>query len=95
MARSESYLELSGSNNPNDIMRWPDPADPEEVEWRLHHHSYPILEDRRRDERVAASYMNAYRALIAMPQRLRNQRIEQIKRASVEAEKRRQEATDA
>lgn len=91
MPRSESYLEISGSSNRNDHMVWPDPADPEEVEWSIRHAPHLGREVTRGQELTAASYMHAYRALIAMPQKLRNQRIEQIKHASAQAETRRQE----
>lgn len=61
---------------------WPDPRDPLGVEWRLRHLRTTFnAEVSTSDLMVAASYMDAYRALIALPQRARNQRIEQIKRA--------------
>lgn len=83
MPRSASYLEIAGSDDPNDLMVWPDPADPEEVGWRLRHRS--MENTTRGDILIATSFMHAYQALIAMPQRLRNKRIEQIKHASAQA----------
>lgn len=62
-------------------MTWPDPRDPDGLEWTLVY-GYPNLWDEgRRQLREAASYIAAYRALIDLPQKVRNARIEQIKQA--------------
>lgn len=76
------YLEVRGGPTPNDLGHWPDPRDPLEVEWRLRHKRTTFGgEVATSDLMVAATYMDAYRALIALPQRRRNQVIEQMKRA--------------
>lgn len=82
MSKSRTYLGIEG-------MVWPDPVDPDDVEWSLRYSQTLGFEVPRKDALKAASYINAYRALIAMPQRLRNKRIEQIKRASEQAERER------
>ena len=88
MAERSSWLEIRGGPTVNDLMRWPDPSDPNEVEWRLRHGRYIFnAEPREGDVLTAASYMNAYRALIDMPQKTRNARIEQIKTAMNNAER--------
>lgn len=53
---------------------WPDPADPHEVEWRLRH-----TEASRGDVLVAAWYMEAYRALVRLTQKRRNEVCRQLK----------------
>lgn len=66
-------------------MTWPNPDDPREVEWRLRFATTFGLEIRSADRMVAASVMHAYRALIEMSQRDRNQRVSQIRAAMKEA----------
>lgn len=62
-----------------DGMTWPNPTDPNNVQWRLR---YGIPS--RQDLLAAASFMHAYAHLIDLPQRERNQRVSQI-RANVRA----------
>ena len=81
MSRSRSYLEVRGGAHRGDLMTWPNPSDPEEVGWRLAHQSSP----RPEDVRVAVSFMNAYAALIDLPQRDRHARIAQIRQAMQQA----------
>lgn len=57
-----------------DGMTWPNPTDPNEVQWRLRY-GQPNKEDLL----VAASFMHAYAHLIELPQRARNQRVSEIK----------------
>ena len=82
---SAEFLRIRGGPSEHDIMTWPNPDDPSEVEWRLRYTRYLGGEVATSDLMVAASYMNAYRALIGLPQRARNARIEQIKSAMKEA----------
>lgn len=77
MARSRSYLEVRGGPHRSDLMTWPNPADPDDVAWRLLHNATIA----RQDVVIAASFIQAYAALIDLPQKARNQRIEQIKQA--------------
>ncbi len=58
-----------------DDMTWPNPES--DIEWHLR---YGDVEEYRFR---AASYVAAYNALINMPQKLRNKRIEQIKKEAV------------
>lgn len=78
---SRSFLEVRGGPYAGDLMRWPNPADPGEVEWKLRHLGMFGQQPSSSDLVMAASFMSAYRALIALPQKARNQRIEQIKSA--------------
>jgi len=64
---SDSYLCFEG-------MTWPNPTDPNDVQWRLRYGT-----PRRRDILVAASFMHAYAHLIDLPQRERNERVSQIR----------------
>jgi len=68
-------LEIRGGPSQHDLMAWPDPRDPEDLEWRLRRLSDPNAHDCRE----AAAYIEAYRALIGLPQKARNNRIEQMK----------------
>lgn len=65
-----SYLHIGD-------MTWPHPADPDEIQWRLRYGT-----PTRSDLLVAASFIEAYGALIDMPQGLRNRRIGQIRTES-------------
>lgn len=70
-------LEIRGGPSEHYLMAWPDPRDPDDLEWRLRWGSNPTGYDCHE----AAAYIQAYRALIDLPQKVRNARIEQIKRA--------------
>ena len=59
-----------------DGMTWPNPADPNEVQWRLRYGPQPPS---REDVLAAASFMHAYAHLINLPQRERNERVLQIR----------------
>lgn len=59
-----------------DGMTWPNPNDPAEVQWRLRYGT-PC----KHDLLAAASFMHAYTHLIDLPQRERNERVAQIRRA--------------
>ena len=80
---AESYrVTIRGGPTEHDLSSWPNPTDPLDVEWRLRHRRTTLGQEiSTSDLMVAASYMDAYRALIALPQRRRNQTIEQIKHA--------------
>lgn len=82
---ADSYLRIRGGPGPHDLMTWPNPDDPADVEWRLRSARMLDLDITTRERMVAASFMHAYRALIEMPQRERNQRISQIRTATREA----------
>jgi hypothetical protein len=58
-------------------MTWPNPADPQEVAWRL---VYASNDETAR--LVAASYVRAYRYLVEMPERRRNVVIRQLRAAA-------------
>jgi hypothetical protein len=62
-------------------MAWPDPRDPDDIEWRLAHATQERFGGDWKLAREAAAYIGAYKALIDLPQKTRNARIEQIKRA--------------
>lgn len=70
--RGDYYLHLP------DGSAWPDPEDPNEAQRRLRY------QPDRGAELVAASYMQAYRAIIWLTRRQREAKIRQI-RAAVEA----------
>lgn len=58
-------------------MNWPHPDDVNGVEHALRY------DDPTRSERLeAAAYIAAYRRLVEMPGRLRNQRVQEIRRAA-------------
>lgn len=57
-----------------DGMAWPNPLDPNEVQWRLRY-GEPTLMDRM----FAASVMNAYHQLVTDPQRIRNAKVRGIR----------------
>ncbi len=82
---ADSFLRIRGGPGPHDVMTWPNPNDPSEVEWRLRFSRMLGLEVTSSDRMVAASFMHAYRALVEMPQRERNARISQIRTATKEA----------
>ena len=77
-------LQIRGGPHRSDLMAWPDPRDPDDIEWSLTYGYSGIWDEGRRQLREAASYIAAYRALIDLPQKTRNARIEQIKRAMKE-----------
>lgn len=58
-----------------DEMAWPNPNDPNGIEWQLRYG------DARSVRLVAAGYVSAYKQLIELPQRTRNERCSQIKKA--------------
>lgn len=58
-----------------DRMTWPHPDDPDEIEWQLRYG------DAYSARLAAASYVAAYRYLIELPQRTRNERVSQIRAA--------------
>jgi hypothetical protein len=66
-----SYLLFDG-------MCWPDPTDPRESEWRLRYRPDSIT---RKDQMALASVMHAYRYLIGLDSRTRQQRVMQIRAA--------------
>lgn len=68
-ARQSSWVRFDG-------MTWPNPADPDGVEWRLRHGVQPPT---RQDVLTAASFMHAYAHLIHLPRREREERIRQIR----------------
>lgn len=59
-------------------MTWPSP-DCEDLEWRLRYGSVSA----KQLALVAASYVHAYRVLVEMPVRLREQRVREIRAAQV------------
>jgi hypothetical protein len=63
-----------------DGMTWPNPKASDDLEWRLRYAAESIT---REDQLVMASFLAAYRGLISMPSRRRNQRVGQIRRAVV------------
>ena len=63
------YLHFDG-------MAWPNPEDPRSVEWRLRY-GRPS----RDDLMVAASFIGAYKQLVADPVRERNAKVAGIRRA--------------
>lgn len=76
--RVNPYLRFAG-------MTWPNPTDPNETA-----HQLVYGQPSKADLMFAASVMNAYRHMIDLPQRERNQRVSQI-RASVTASAERSE----
>ena len=58
---------------------FPDPADPNEVQWRLRYGT-----PTREDMMAAASVMSAYAALVYMPGRVRDGVIRDLRKASEE-----------
>jgi hypothetical protein len=60
----------------SDRMTWPHPSDPDEIEWQLRYG------DAHAVRLTAASYVSAYRHLIELPQRTRNERVSQIRAAA-------------
>lgn len=59
-----------------DGMTWPNPDDPTDLEWRLR---YGTLAPP--DLHLAAEIVAAYKYLVTEPQRVRNVRVAQIRRA--------------
>lgn len=64
-----TYLHFDG-------MAWPDPADPREVEWTLRYGT-----PTREQVLVAASFIAAYKQLVADPQRARNDNVRRLRAA--------------
>lgn len=62
-------------------MTWPNPQDPDDVQWRLRYG-----EPTRADLLAAASVMAAYAHLVSMPRRERESRIAGIRRACREVQ---------
>lgn len=72
-----SYVLLPDPSDPEGILVWPNPADPNEVEHRLRY-GKPT----RSDLLVAASQMAAYRYMVMeLSQRVRNQRVSELRAA--------------
>jgi hypothetical protein len=63
----EPYLHLDG-------MAWPNPEDPQQVEWTLRYGN-----PTREDLNVAASYIAAYKQLVFDAQRVRNRKVSGIR----------------
>lgn len=61
---------------------WPDPNDPDEVEWRLRHGT-----PTRSDLLIAASFMHAYRTLVHQKAKWRNEVIVRLKTPQREGER--------
>lgn len=66
---SRVYLHFGG-------MAWPNPADPNDIEWTLRYG-----EPTREQLMVAASMVAAYKQLVADPQRTRNDKVGGIRAA--------------
>lgn len=62
-----------------DRTTWPDPSDRADLEWELRY-----AEPTRENVLAAASFIHAYRSLIALPQRERNKKIALLRRAAVD-----------
>lgn len=60
-----------------DQMTWPHPGDPQELQHRLRY-GPPLSEA---EQRVVASYMEAYSYLINLPRRTRDERVAEIRHA--------------
>jgi hypothetical protein len=73
MSGQSSYVRIGKGRNG---MTWPHPDDPNEIEWQLRYGDAASV------RLVAASYIAAYRQLIDMPQRERNERVSQIRAAA-------------
>lgn len=69
---NSSYLRFDG-------MTWPNPVDPNGVQWRLRYGT-----PSKSDLLVAASFMHAYSHLIELPRREREQRISALRAAATE-----------
>ena len=72
-SRAASFLCFDG-------MVWPNPNDPNEVQWRLRY-GKPT----REDILFAASVMSAYSQLVADPQRRRNEKVRGLREAMCDA----------
>ena len=59
-------------------MTWPNPEHAGDLEWKMR---YALEHVTRGEQLTAASILAAYRELVAMPQKKRNQRISQIIKA--------------
>jgi len=70
MSKKTSYLHFDG-------MTWPNPSDPNEVEYRMIHGG----EITKGDLLVAASFMSAFRQLVRLDARTRQKRVMQIRAA--------------
>lgn len=71
-----STLKIADHIDPTDFMAWPNPLDPDEVEWKLRY-STPTKSELMH----ASSVLAAYRALIFLPSRTREKRISAIRKA--------------
>lgn len=60
-----------------DGMTWPNPDDPIGVEWRLRNGT-----PTQQDLHLAAEMIAAYKYLVCAPQRMRNARVAEIRRAA-------------
>jgi hypothetical protein len=67
-----SYLLFDG-------MCWPNPQDPSEVEWKLRYARTTLTPA---EALIAASVMNAYRHLVELDSRTRQQRVMSIRKAA-------------
>ena len=72
-SRAASFRRFDG-------MVWPNPNDPNEVQWRLRY-GKPT----REDILFAASVMSAYSQLVADPQRRRNEKVRGLREAMCDA----------
>lgn len=59
-----------------DGMNWPDPRDPDDVQWRLRYGELT-----KADRMWCASVLGAYRQLVDDPQRIRNAKIAGLRKA--------------
>ena len=72
--KPSSYVTFDG-------MTWPHPDDPAGVEWQLRYGHSEIV------RLTAASYVEAYRHLIKLPERSRNLRIKMLRKMAKGAKK--------
>lgn len=78
--QSKNFISFIVRDDPLDFeetLVWPHPYDPDELQWRLRNG-----EPTKADLLVAASYVAIYTHIFDLPQKVRNKRIEQIKKVS-------------
>lgn len=65
-----------------DDMCWPNPSDPQDLEWILRHgsHDKPLS---KMDRLICASFMGAYKQMIRMSQKDRNKLVSNIRRETI------------
>ncbi len=71
-----------------DGMTWPNPDDPNEVEWKLRYKDFSGNLSRG-EECTAASFISAYRCLVNLPQKHRNAVCKRIREAAKAVERKR------